>query len=78
MTLTTPRKGFQEPCFNELAPPEGIGAADCKLLPAPPEVADDSQGLLEGQRDLVSRFIRGITRVTIWAKGITNLFTKSP
>ena len=34
---------------------------------------------LEGQGDLVSRLIRGITKVTIWIMGIIiNLLTKSP
>ena len=40
--------------------------------------------LLEGvlgfrvSRDLTSRLILGISRVTIWDIGITNLLTKSP
>ena len=33
---------------------------------------------LEGQGDLVSRLIMGITRVTIWVVGVINLLTKSP
>ena len=33
---------------------------------------------LEGQGDLVSRLILGITRVTIWVTGVINLLTKSP
>ena len=33
---------------------------------------------LEGQGDLVSGLIMGITRVTIWVIGVINLFTKSP
>ena len=33
---------------------------------------------LEGQGDLVSGFIMGITRVTIWLIGVINLLTKSP
>ena len=33
---------------------------------------------LEGQGDLVSRLIMGITRVTIWVIWVTNLLTKSP
>ena len=33
---------------------------------------------LEGHGDLVSRLIRGITRVTIWVIGVINLLTKSP
>ena len=33
---------------------------------------------LEGQGDLVSRLIRGITGVTIWVIGVINLLTKSP
>ena len=34
--------------------------------------------ILEGQGDLVSRLIRGITMVTIWVTGVTNLLSKSP
>ena len=38
-----------------------------------------SMGLyLEGQGDLVTRLIRGRTRVTIWVIGVINLLTKSP
>ena len=33
---------------------------------------------LEGQGDLVSRLIRGMTRVTIWVIVVVNLLTKSP
>ena len=33
---------------------------------------------LEGQGDLVSRLIRGITRVIMWVLGVVNLLTKSP
>ena len=33
---------------------------------------------LEGQGDLVSRLIMGITRVTIWVIGVINLLTKFP
>ena len=33
---------------------------------------------LEGQGDLVNRLIIGVTRVTIWVIGVTNLLTKSP
>ena len=33
---------------------------------------------LEGQGDLVSRFIMGISRVTIWVLGVFNPLTKSP
>ena len=33
---------------------------------------------LEGQGDLVSRLIRGITRGIIWVLGVINLPTKSP
>ena len=33
---------------------------------------------LEGQGDLVSGLIMGITRVTIWVIGVINLLTKSP
>ena len=33
---------------------------------------------LEGQGDLVSRLIMGISRVTIWVIGIINLLPKSP
>ena len=33
---------------------------------------------LEGQGDLVSGFIRGITGFTIWVIGVDNLLTKSP
>ena len=33
---------------------------------------------LEGQRDLASRLITGIIRVTIWVIGVINLLTKSP
>ena len=33
---------------------------------------------MEGQGDLVSGLIMGITRVTIWVVGIMNLLTKSP
>ena len=33
---------------------------------------------LEGQGDLESRLIRGISRVTIWVIGVINLVTKSP
>ena len=33
---------------------------------------------LEGQGDLVSRLIMGITRVTLWVMGLINLLTKSP
>ena len=32
----------------------------------------------EGQGDLVSRLIRGISRVTIWVFGVISLVTKSP
>ena len=32
----------------------------------------------EGQGDLVSRLIRGITGVTIWVIGVISLLTKSP
>ena len=32
---------------------------------------------LEGQGDLVSRLIMGITRVTLWVMGLINLLTKS-
>ena len=35
-------------------------------------------GYLEGQGDLASRLIMGITRVTIWVIWVTNLLTKSP
>ena len=35
-------------------------------------------GYLEGQEDLVSRLIIGISRVTIWVMGVINLLTKSP
>ena len=33
---------------------------------------------LEGQGDLVTRLIRGITGNTIWVIGVINLRTKSP
>ena len=33
---------------------------------------------LEGQGDLVSGLIMGITRVTIWVRGVITLPTKSP
>ena len=33
---------------------------------------------LEGQGDLVSRLIMGISKVIIWAMGVINLLTKSP
>ena len=33
---------------------------------------------LEGQGDLVSRLIMGISGVTIWVIGVINLLTKSP
>ena len=33
---------------------------------------------LEGQWDLVSMLLMGITRVTIWVIGVTNLLTTSP
>ena len=33
---------------------------------------------LEVQRDLVSRLIMGIIRVTIWVISVINLLTKSP
>ena len=33
---------------------------------------------LEGQGDLVSGLIRGVTGVTIWVIGVINLLTKSP
>ena len=33
---------------------------------------------LEGQGDLVSRLLMGITGVTIWVMGVLNLLTKSP
>ena len=33
---------------------------------------------LEGQGDLVSGLIRGISRVTIWVIGVINLLNKSP
>ena len=33
---------------------------------------------LEGQGDLLSRLIMGITRVTIWVIGVIKLLTKSP
>ena len=36
------------------------------------------RGYLEGQGDLVSGLIMGITRVTIWVIGVINLLTKSP
>ena len=32
----------------------------------------------EGQGDLVSGFVRGITGFTIWVIGVDNLLTKSP
>ena len=32
---------------------------------------------LEGQRDIASRFITRIPRVTTWLMGVINLFTKS-
>ena len=32
---------------------------------------------LEGQGDLVSRLTMGITRVTIWIRGLINIPTKS-
>ena len=35
-------------------------------------------GYLEGQGDLVSSLIRGISRVTIWVIGVINLLTKTP
>ena len=38
----------------------------------------DLQDYLEGQGDLVSRLIMGITRVTIWVIGVISLLTKSP
>ena len=34
-------------------------------------------GYLEGQRDLVSRFIRGLITATIRVIGVTNLLTKT-
>ena len=33
---------------------------------------------VQGQGDLVSGLIMGITRVTIWVIGVINLLTKSP
>ena len=33
---------------------------------------------LDGEGDLVSRLILGITRVTIWVLGVINLLTESP
>ena len=33
---------------------------------------------LEGQGDLVTRLIMGITKVITWVIGVTNLLTKSP
>ena len=33
---------------------------------------------LEGQGDVVTRLIMGITGVTVWAMGVMNLLTKSP
>ena len=33
---------------------------------------------LQGQGDLVSRLIMGISGVTIWVIGVLNLLTKSP
>ena len=33
---------------------------------------------LEGQGDLVSRLILGISRITIWVTGVITLLTKSP
>ena len=35
-------------------------------------------GYLEGQEDLVSRLIIGISRVPLWVMGVINLLTKSP
>ena len=37
-----------------------------------------NSGYLEGQGDLVNGLIRGITRVTIWVIGVSDLLTKSP
>ena len=34
--------------------------------------------VLGGSGDLVTRLIRGITRVTIWVIGVIKLLTKSP
>ena len=36
------------------------------------------RGYLEGQGDIIIRLIMGITSVTIWVIGVTNLLTKSP
>ena len=36
------------------------------------------ENILEGHGDLVSRLAIRTTRVTIWAIGVINLFTKSP
>ena len=33
---------------------------------------------MDGKGDLVSRFIRGITRVTIWAIGVVDPLTTCP
>ena len=33
---------------------------------------------LEGQGDLVSRLTKGISRITIWTIGVSNLLTSSP
>ena len=33
---------------------------------------------LEGQGDLVTRLLMGISRVTIWVIGVINLLIKSP
>ena len=38
----------------------------------------DATCYLEGQGDLISRSIMGISRVTTWVIGAINLLTKSP
>ena len=43
-----------------------------------PDQLSSSTPYLEGQGDLVSRLIMGITRVTMWVIGVINLLTKSP
>ena len=42
--------------------------------------ADDVRlrAYVEGQGDVVNRFIRGISRVTVWFIGVITLLTKSP
>ena len=52
-----------------LSPPKGEVAAAA--------VAERQRDQLEGQGNLVSRLIRGITGVTIWVIGVLNLLPKS-